>query len=142
MRRTRLVGTQATLRHCPSGSTDTEVWTGELVDIAALLPEPDRWQRYDHHDTVLGDFTCWQFLDPDWNVTVCSPEPLDGADLDPVAIEEVKRLLPQVSYRISIGMEPINPERAGWEFLNRFITAIATGSYGLGFDVFTGTPIR
>jgi len=39
-------------------STDTEVWTGELVDVAALLPEPDRWQRFDHHDTDLGDYTC------------------------------------------------------------------------------------
>jgi len=38
-------------------------------------------------------------------------------------------------------MEPVNPERAGWEFLNRVITAIATGSPGLGFNVFTGAPI-
>jgi hypothetical protein len=29
--------------------------TGELVDLAALLPEPGRWQRFDHHDTDLGD---------------------------------------------------------------------------------------
>jgi hypothetical protein len=125
-------------------STDTEVWTGELVDVAALLPEPDRWQRHDLHHAALGDFTCWQFENRHrhWNVTVCSPEALDGADLDPVAVEEVKRLLPQVRYRISINMEPINPERSGWEFLNRVITAVATGSHGLGFDVFTGAPIR
>jgi hypothetical protein len=45
-----------------------------------------------------------------------------------------------VRYRITINMEPINPERAGWEFLNRVITAVATGSHGLGFDVFTGAP--
>jgi hypothetical protein len=118
------------------------VWTGELVDVAALLPEPDRWQRYDHHDTDLGDYTCWQFDSRHWNVTVCSAEPLDGADLDPAAFEEAKRLLPQVRYRIGIRMEPINPEPAGWEFLNRVITTIATGSHGLGFDVFTGAPIR
>jgi len=60
-------------------STHTEVWTSELVDVAALLPEPDRWQRHDLHHADLGDFTCWQFDDPDWNVTVCSPEALDGA---------------------------------------------------------------
>jgi hypothetical protein len=47
-----------------------------------------------------------------------------------------------VRYRIGIGMEPINPQRAGWEFLNRVVIAIATGSHGLGFDVFTSTPIR
>jgi hypothetical protein len=47
-----------------------------------------------------------------------------------------------VRYRIGINMEPINPEHAGWEFLNEVITAIATGSHGLGFDVFTGAPIR
>jgi hypothetical protein len=123
-------------------STDTEVWTGELVDVAALLPEPDRWQRHDLHHAALGDFTCWQFDSQGWNVTVCSPEAFDGADLDPDAIQEVKRLLPHVRYRISINMEPINPELAGWEFLNRVITAIATGSNGLGFDVLTGAPIR
>jgi hypothetical protein len=123
-------------------STDAEVWTGELVDVAALLPEPDRWERHDLHHAALGDFTCWQFDGQGWNVTVCSPEALDGADLDPDAVEEVKRLLPQVRYRISSNMEPINPERAGWEFLNRVITAIATGSHGLGFDVFTGAAIR
>jgi hypothetical protein len=60
--------------------------------------------------------------------------------LDPVAIEMAKQLLPEVRYRIGINMEPINPEPAGWEFLNLVITAIATGSYGLGFDVFTGAP--
>jgi hypothetical protein len=123
-------------------STHTEVWTGELVDVAALLPEPDRWQRHDLHYADLGDFTCWQFDGPDWNVTVCSPEPVDGADLHPVAAEQAKRLLPQLRYRIGINLEPSNPERAGWEFLNRVITAIATGSHGLGFDVFTGAPIK
>ena len=59
-----------------------------------------------------------------------------------VAFEEVKRLLPQVCYRVGIDMEPINPEPAGWEFLNRVIAAIATGSHGLGFNVYTGAPIR
>jgi hypothetical protein len=123
-------------------STHTEVWTAELVDVAALLPEPDRWQRHDLHYTDLGDFTCWQFDSQHWNITVCSPEPLDGTDLDPVAVAQVKRLLPKVRYRIGINMEPINPDPAGWEFLNRVITAIATGSHGLGFDVFTNAPIR
>jgi hypothetical protein len=47
-----------------------------------------------------------------------------------------------VRYLISIGMEPINPSRAGWAFLNRVITALATGSHALGFDVFTSEPIR
>jgi hypothetical protein len=123
-------------------STHTEVWTGELVDVAVLLPEPERWQRYDHHDADLGDFACWQFDGQDWNVTVCSPEPLDRADLDIVAFQEVKRLLPRVRYRIGIGMEPINPQRTGWEFLNRVITAIAIGRHGLGFDVVTNAPIE
>ncbi len=48
---------------------------------------------------------------------------------------------PGVRYLISIGLEPINPSRA-WAFLNQVITALATGSYGLGFDVFTDEPIR
>jgi hypothetical protein len=47
-----------------------------------------------------------------------------------------------VRYLISIGLEPINPSRAGWAFLNRVITTLATGSHGLGFDVFTDEPIR
>jgi hypothetical protein len=47
-----------------------------------------------------------------------------------------------VGYLISINMEPINPSRAAWAFLNRVITALATGSHGLGFDVFTDEPIR
>jgi hypothetical protein len=39
-------------------------------------------------------------------------------------------------------MEPINPSRAAWAFLNRVITALATGSRGLGFDVCSDEPIR
>jgi hypothetical protein len=49
---------------------------------------------------------------------------------------------PGAGYLISIGLEPINPSRAGWAFLNRVITALATGSHGLGFDVFTDEPIH
>jgi hypothetical protein len=91
-------------------STDTEVWTGELVDVAALLPEPDRWQRFALHDADLGNFTCWQFdSQQHWNVTVCSPEPVDGADLEPVAFEEAKRLLREVRYRIGISMGADQP---------------------------------
>jgi hypothetical protein len=30
------------------------VWVVEPVDVAALLPVPSRWRRYDHED-----FTCW-----------------------------------------------------------------------------------
>jgi hypothetical protein len=68
-------------RSAPGMSTDTEVWTGGLVDVAALLPAPDQWQRYDHHHADLGDFACWQVESRHWNVTACSPEPLDGAIL-------------------------------------------------------------
>jgi hypothetical protein len=54
----------------------------------------------------------------------------------------VRELLPGAGYLISIGLEPINPSRAGWAFLNRVITALATGSHGLGFDGFTDEPIH
>jgi hypothetical protein len=47
-----------------------------------------------------------------------------------------------VGYLISMSLEPSGASRAGWAFLNRVITTLATGSHGLGFDVFTGEPIR
>jgi hypothetical protein len=78
------------------------------------------------------------------------PAPASPQVLAPTS--DQKRLAPRINpprggSRLSLGpplvvvREPINPERAGWEFLNRVITAIATGSHGLGFDVFTGDPI-
>ena len=114
-------------------SWDDAVWLSEPVAVALLLPVPSRWQRYDHQD-----FTCWQFDGERWLINVCDPEPIDPAEVP----DRVRQLLPEVRYLISIGLEPINPSRAGWAFLNRVITALATGSHGLGFDVFTDEPIR
>ena len=71
-------------------------------------------------------------------MTICEPEPVDPGDIP----AQVAQLLPGARYLISIGLEPINPSPAAWRFLNRVITALATGSHGLGFDVFTGEPIR
>ena len=113
-------------------SWDDAVWVVQPVDVAALLPVPSRWQRYDHQDV-----TCWQFDGERWLIDVCDLEPIDPAEVP----ERVRQLLPGVRYLISIGLEPINPSRAGWAFLNRVITALATGSHGLGFDVFTDEPI-
>jgi hypothetical protein len=114
-------------------SWDDAVWVVEPVDVATLLPVPSRWQRYDHQD-----FTCGQFDGERWLVNVCDAEPINLAGVP----DRVRQLLPGVGYLISIGLEPINPSRAGWAFLNRAITALATGSHGLGFDVFTDEPIR
>jgi hypothetical protein len=47
-------------------SWDDAVWVVDPVDVAALLPVPSRWQRYDHQD-----FTCWQFDGERWNIDVC-----------------------------------------------------------------------
>ena len=115
-------------------SWDDAVWVVEPVDVAGLLPVPSRWRRYDHEDG-----TCWTFNGERWLIHVCDWEPIQ--DLAEVP-DRVRQLLPGVGYLISIGMEPINPSRAAWAFLNRVLTALATGSHGLGFDVFTGEPIR
>ena len=85
------------------------------------------------------DFTCWQFDGERWLINVCDWEPVD--DLAEVP-DEVRQLLPEVGYLIAIGMEGSSASRAGWAFLNRVITALVTGSHGLGFDVFTREPIR
>jgi hypothetical protein len=114
-------------------SWDDAVWVVQPVDVAALLPVPSRWQRYDHQD-----FTCWQLDGERWLISVCDPEPINPAEVP----WRVRELLPGAGYLISIGLEPINPSRAGWAFLNRVITALATGSHGLGFDVFTDEPIH
>ena len=113
-------------------SWDDAVWVVQPVDVAALLPVPSRWQGYDHQDV-----TCWQFDGERWLIDVCDLEPIDPAEVP----ERVRQLLPGVRYLSSIGLEPINPSRAGWAFLNRVITALATSSHGLGFDVFTDEPI-
>jgi hypothetical protein len=115
-------------------SWDDAVWLVEPVDVAALLPVPSRWRRYD-----IEDFTCWQFDGERWVIDVCDWEPV--GDLAEVP-DRVRQLLPEVRYKISIGMEPINPSRAGWVFLNRVITALAAGSHGLGVDIFTHEPIQ
>jgi hypothetical protein len=52
-------------------SWDDAVWVAEPVDVAALLPVPCRWQRYDHED-----FTCWQFDGERWLIEVCDREPI------------------------------------------------------------------
>ena len=114
-------------------SWDDAVWVVQPVDVAALLPVPSRWQRYDHQD-----FTCWQFDGDRWLISVCDLEPIDPAEVS----ERVRQLLPEVRYLISIGLEGSSASRAGWAFLNRVITALATGSHGLGFDVYTNEPIR
>jgi hypothetical protein len=105
----------------------------EPVDVAALLPVPSRWQRYDHQD-----FTCWQVDGERWLINVCDLEPVDLAEVP----ERVRHLLPEGRYLICMSLELINPSRAGRAFLNRVITTLATGSHGLGFDVFTDEPIR
>jgi hypothetical protein len=115
-------------------SWDDAVWLVEPVDVATRLPVPSRWRRWDHED-----FTCWEFDGERWLIHVCDWQPVE--DLAEVP-DRVRQLLPKVSYLISIGMEPINPSRAAWAFLNRVITALAIGGHGLGFDVFTDEPIR
>jgi hypothetical protein len=114
-------------------STDIEVWTRTQVGVQALLPVPSRWQP-----RTGADYVCWWFDGERWLVTVCEPEPVDPGDIP----AQVAQLLPGARYLISIGLEPINPSPAAWRFLNRVITALATGSHGLSFDVFTGEPIR
>jgi hypothetical protein len=114
-------------------SWDDAVWVVQPIDIAALLPVPSRWQRYDHQD-----LTCWQLDGERWFISVCDPDPINPAEVP----ERVRELLPGAGYLISIGLEPINLSRAEWAFLNRVITALATGSHGLGFDVFTDEPIH
>ena len=114
-------------------SWDDAVWVVQPIDIAALLPVPSRWQPDDHQD-----FTCWQLDGERWLISVCDPEPINPAEVP----GRVRELLPGAGYLISIGLEAINPSRAGWAFLNRVITALATGSHGLGFDVFTDEPIH
>jgi hypothetical protein len=114
-------------------SWDDAVWTVEPVHVATLLPAPSRWQRYDHQD-----FTCWQFDGERWLISVCDPEPIDPAEIP----DRVRQLLPGVRYLIGMSLEPSGASRAGWAFLNRVITVLATGSHGLGFDVFTDEPIR
>jgi hypothetical protein len=115
-------------------SWNDAIWLTEPVDVGALLPVPSRWRRYDH-----PDFTCWNFDGERWLINVCDWEPV--GDLAEVP-DRVRQLLSGVGYVITIGMEPINPSRAAWVFLNRVITALATGGHGLGFDVFTGEAIR
>jgi hypothetical protein len=51
-------------------SWDDAVWVVQPVDVAALLPVPSRWRRYDHQD-----FTCWQLDGERWLISVCDPEP-------------------------------------------------------------------
>jgi Transposase DDE domain group 1 len=58
----------------------------EPVDVAALLPVPSCWQRYDHED-----FTCWQFDGERWLINVCDREPIE--DLAEVP-DRVRQLLP------------------------------------------------
>jgi hypothetical protein len=123
-------------------STDVEVWTCEPIDVEALLPERGRWHRSEHGDERLGRFSCWQFVDEEWLVSVCSPEAIDPDDPEFDVPERVKELLPCVRYRIGVQLEPINPPRPGWDFLNKVIATLATKGPGLGFDVFTGQPIR
>jgi hypothetical protein len=52
-------------------SWDDAVWVVEPVDVAALLPAPSRWRRYDHED-----FTCWEFDGERWLIHVCDWEPV------------------------------------------------------------------
>ncbi len=127
------------------------MWACEPFDVQALLPQPDRWQRQEQESELFGHFTCWEFKHDEYIVTVCSPQRVDlvdPADLrdseDPEDLvpEEIRQLLPCVRYRIGIVMEPINPPRSGWAFLNQVITAPAVKGPGLGFDVFTNEPIR
>jgi hypothetical protein len=88
---------------------------------------------------MAEDFTCWQFDGERWLINVCNWEPVD----DLAEVPDRGSTTPaRGGHLISIGLEPINASRAGWAFLNRVITALVAGSHGLGFDVFTGEPIR
>jgi hypothetical protein len=122
-------------------SANDAVWTPEFVDVEVLLPMPLGWDRVDYGDDRLGELICWEFDGGEWGLRVCSPQAVDPDNPEADVPEEVKRLLPNVRYRIGLELEPGGSEEA-WTFLNTVVAALADGGHGVGFDVFTGEPVR
>ena len=114
-------------------SWDDAVWVVQPIDIAALLPVPSRWQRYDHQD-----FTCWQLDGERWLISVCDPGPSNPAEVP----ERVRERLPGGGLPDQHRPGTDQPITGRMGLPQRVITALATGSHGLGFDVFTDEPIH
>lgn len=114
-------------------SIDLELYTSRqltLDDLRSSVPLGEAWREYGS-DVLAYEATSWQVL-------VEHAEEIEPADVAP----DLRALLPEARYRVSLTLEPIGAPAEGRAFLADVVQAVGGSFDCVGYDVETGAPRR
>ncbi len=96
--------------------------------LGPLLPSHVEWEHDDHEHVVTAD---------GWQLMVYDPEPVEVGEI-PAAL---RRAVPGLRFRVSAGIEPINPPEAAWQLMDTVLDAVGAALGGATYDIRDGRAI-
>jgi len=112
-------------------SIDLELFSAQrltLDDLRSSVPSGDAWREYGG-DVLAYEATGWQVL-------VGNAEEVEPTDVPP----DLKALLPDARYRVSLTLEPSGAPPEARAFLAEVVAAVGGILDCIGYDVETGAP--